>query len=64
MSDMDIRIVEEQRKCLKCGHVRQSGDVGPDYVCPACGAVYAKLGALQRASAETAENQIRRYTDA
>ena len=57
MSDMDLQIIEEQRKCLRCGHVRQSGDAGPDYACPACDAVYAKLEALQKASAEAAESQ-------
>lgn len=57
MSDIELQIIEEQRKCLKCGHVRQSGDVGPDYACPACDAVYAKLEALQKASAEAAESQ-------
>lgn len=56
MSDLDLQIVEEQRKCLKCGHVRRLGDVGPDYACPGCGAVYAKLEALQKASSEAAES--------
>lgn len=39
------------RKCLKCGHERSPSDVAPEYECPKCGAVYAKVeAAIQRAS--------------
>lgn len=31
------------KKCPKCGHVRQPGELAPDYECPACGVVYAKF---------------------
>jgi uncharacterized membrane protein/predicted RNA-binding Zn-ribbon protein involved in translation (DUF1610 family) len=40
------------RHCLKCGHVRKREDTGPDYACPACGGVYAKV---QRAVHEREE---------
>lgn len=29
--------------CPKCGYVRQPGDRAPDYECPRCGVVYAKV---------------------
>ena len=31
--------------CLKCGYTRQSTDEAPDYACPKCQAVYAKVEA-------------------
>lgn len=31
--------------CLKCGYTRQSADDAPDYACPKCQAVYAKVEA-------------------
>jgi len=31
--------------CKKCGHERRPEDIGPDYECPNCGAVYAKVEA-------------------
>jgi uncharacterized membrane protein/predicted RNA-binding Zn-ribbon protein involved in translation (DUF1610 family) len=57
MPEMNLNIVEPERKCLKCGHVRRPDDGGPDYACPACGAVYAKLEALQREQAELEDRQ-------
>ena len=33
------------KKCLKCGYERQSTDTAPEYECPRCGAVYAKVEA-------------------
>lgn len=30
-------------QCLKCGHTRTPDDQGPDYACPKCQAVYAKV---------------------
>ena len=57
MPNLDLQIVEAKRACLNCGHVRRSADVGPDYACPACSAVYAKLEAMQRANAEAVETQ-------
>lgn len=38
----------EVKKCLKCGHVRQPTDLAPDYECPQCGAIYAKVEAAMR----------------
>jgi predicted RNA-binding Zn-ribbon protein involved in translation (DUF1610 family) len=39
-----------QKRCLKCGYIRSSSDPAPDYECPKCGAVYAKVeAALQSA---------------
>lgn len=31
------------RLCRKCGYVRQATDPGPEFSCPSCGAVYAKV---------------------
>lgn len=33
-------------KCLKCGYTRLTSDSGPDYACPKCQAVYAKMAVL------------------
>lgn len=41
------------RKCLKCGHERLPSDVAPEYECPACGAVYAKVEAALRKQSVT-----------
>lgn len=57
MTEMNLQIVEEERSCLKCGHVRRADDEGPDYACPACGAVYAKLEALEKAKADAVERE-------
>jgi hypothetical protein len=51
----ELRIVEDQRKCLECGDVRQSSDAAPDDACPSCGAVDAELQALLKAGDEEAE---------
>jgi len=43
------------KKCQKCGHVRSDADLNaPDYACPKCGAVYAKVEAALRSKAELA----------
>lgn len=31
--------------CAKCGYTRLPGDAAPDYECPKCGAIYAKVNA-------------------
>ena len=31
------------KKCLKCGYERQASGISPDYECPKCGAIYAKV---------------------
>lgn len=33
------------KNCLKCGYQRLATDTGPDFSCPKCGAVYAKVEA-------------------
>ena len=38
--------------CKKCGYERLSTDSAPDYECPKCGAVYAKVEALLQRQAE------------
>jgi uncharacterized membrane protein len=52
----------QYKKCLKCGHQRTAADQGPDWGCPACGAVYAKveaaLAARQALEAEEAEGRL------
>lgn len=35
------------RRCLKCTHVRTASDPGPEWACPQCNAVYAKLEKLE-----------------
>jgi len=52
---MELQLLPERRKCLKCGHVRLPSDSGAEYACPKCGAVYAKLEALQKAKDDAAE---------
>lgn len=47
---MELELEHAQRECLKCRYVRQGTDVAPDYSCPNCGAVYAKLEAARDAS--------------
>lgn len=34
------------KKCLKCGYERQASDLCPDYECPKCGVIYAKIESL------------------
>ena len=34
------------KQCLKCGYLRTLQDRGPDYACPKCQAVYAKVEPL------------------
>ena len=36
------------QKCLKCGYERQASDMAPDYECPKCGAIYAKVESALR----------------
>lgn len=40
------------KTCLKCDYERQPDDQAPEYACPACGAVYAKMEAVLRQEAE------------
>lgn len=37
-----------QKKCLKCDYVRTAADISPEYECPHCGAIYAKVEAMQQ----------------
>lgn len=39
--------------CPKCGYIRKPGDTAPDYECPRCGVVYAKV--LQSGAATSPE---------
>lgn len=48
------------RHCRKCGHIRKREDVGPDYACPVCGAVYAKVRAVLHQREEEARESARR----
>ncbi|MBM9521292.1 hypothetical protein JWG39_15850 [Desulforhopalus vacuolatus] len=38
--------------CKKCGYERQPTDTAPDYECPKCGAIYAKVEAHLKKQAE------------
>jgi predicted RNA-binding Zn-ribbon protein involved in translation (DUF1610 family)/TM2 domain-containing membrane protein YozV len=42
--------------CLKCGYERQPTDSAPDYECPQCGAIYAKVEAALKAVRENANH--------
>ena len=44
---------KQAKQCLKWRHVRAPSDAGPDYECPKCGAVYAKVEAAARKEWET-----------
>lgn len=46
--------------CLKCGHVRKREDAGPDYACPACGGIYAKVRTAVHEREEAAREAARR----
>lgn len=43
--------------CKKCGYERQVSDIAPDYECPKCGAIYAKVEARLKSQAETLNQQ-------
>ena len=44
----------ENKKCQKCGYRREEADSNaPDYACPKCGAVYAKVEAALRSKADS-----------
>lgn len=46
------------KKCLKCGYERQESDSAPDYECPSCGVIYAKVeDALKRTQASNPLSQ-------
>lgn len=44
------------KKCLNCGHERQPTDISPDYECPKCGAIYAKMEAALRSETPLPKN--------
>lgn len=47
--------------CPKCGYVRQASDPAPDYECPKCGVIYAKVRPLEgTAPAPAREDQPNR----
>ncbi len=50
--------------CRKCGHRRVAQDPGPDYACPACGAVYAKVELAWAAGQAAREEEARRVASA
>src|SRR3989304_6886646 len=45
------------KKCLKCSHEKTAYELSPDYECPNCGAIYAKvesaLGVKQMSEGES-----------
>lgn len=57
----ELRLTDDLPTCLKCGHARTRADVGPDFSCPKCGAVYAKMQALA-AERERQGEQARKAT--
>ena len=48
------------KKCLKCGYERKKEDSAPGYECPNCGAIYAKVEAVQKKA--TSESKSAVYT--
>ena len=44
------------RKCLKCGYERTSTESVPEYECPKCGAIYAKVELAMGQSTEANNN--------
>ena len=48
------------KKCLKCGYERKKEDSAPEYECPNCGAIYAKVEAAQKKT--TGESKSAVYT--
>ncbi len=46
------------KECLKCGYVRMPTDSNPDYECPKCGAIYAKVEkmVLQKSAPPAGQN--------
>ena len=50
------------RYCQKCRHVRRREDTGPDFACPACGAIYAKVRAVVQ-QREEADREAARHAD-
>ena len=47
------------KNCLKCGYQRVPTDTGPDFSCPKCGAVYAKV---ESALAEKVRQKLAKET--
>lgn len=45
------------KTCKKCGYERNSEDTAPDYECPKCGAVYAKVEAFLKREQERTEHR-------
>lgn len=48
--------------CPKCGYERKVGDIAPDYECPQCGVVYAKVEAMARREPTTPHDTIQSNT--
>lgn len=42
---------------MRCGYERKDGDQGPDYACPKCGAVYAKVEAAAKSKSPRRPNR-------
>ena len=47
-----------EKKCLNCGYVRKASDIGPEYECPKCGAIYAKVEALLKKDAGKSDQKF------
>lgn len=43
------------KECKRCGYVRTAGDNAPEYECPKCGIVYAKIEDAARKEPEMPE---------
>jgi uncharacterized membrane protein len=56
----------QYKKCLKCGHRRTATDEGPEWACPSCDAVYAKMeaAAAAKAARQSEEAQQREEREA
>lgn len=49
--------------CKKCGYERKPTDTAPDYECPKCGAIYAKVDAFLRRQAEEQQERARKTAE-
>lgn len=43
--------------CKKCGYERRASDTAPDFQCPQCGAIYAKVDAYLKRQQEERDQQ-------
>jgi len=55
-----LDLAQERETCLRCDYARADADEGPDYACPKCGAVYARMWAARKANEQARELELER----